>query len=618
MYNVVGPKVRPHWERSAPAEPPVAAAVDELSFPAKPKVPAKPGGNSALVIALAGSGVLFAGVLGVLVWMATRGGSTAGRDRKGPEKDAVESVSARPPTPSVRDESTPKADAAGPPTVTGLRLEPAAIQLLAGGGWAPVDVTVERTGSGPVTVEVSAPDGIEVNPATIVMESTEPGRFELRAVGTAPVRSRSTVRVSVRETNVHRTIPVTINRLDFEVSLASPGEIVLAAAQEKSVELRIDRTGGYAGPLTISMPATGLVGAATVNVPAEATTATISFATQPDARPGAATLRLHIVADNGGASHDLGVSVRIPPVAEVRSFEGHTGTVTCATVSADGRLALTGGADGTVRLWDMTTASEKWSAHVHNHPTGTRSVAFSPDGHRAISGGGGGAVEVFDLASGKNTACEKIHIGAVWLVHFDDAKTAHSISGDKTVHWIVDTGKPRQVPDGRPDLIMGQKHKPDVSEGEELKPTTRIPTDTGEFLFSGVGGRFVAIFERGTAVKPEPRTTARPGARPKPVTRLAPAEKAIPRHIAQTPVLPSPAKLIAISGDGGRVLTVGEDNGVRLWEVSGPGSVGRLARLVPGFPWTPEYDVTAAALDGDGRQMLLGGPNGMLKLWRCP
>ena len=41
--------------------------------------------------------------------------------------------------------------------------------------------------------------------------------------------------------------------------------------------------------------------------------------------------------------------------AKVRRLEGHTGEVSCAALAADGTKVLTGGTDGTVRLWDVRT-----------------------------------------------------------------------------------------------------------------------------------------------------------------------------------------------------------------------------------------------------------------------
>src|SRR5206468_3331999 len=44
-----------------------------------------------------------------------------------------------------------------------------------------------------------------------------------------------------------------------------------------------------------------------------------------------------------------------PKVGEIRKFEGHSGNVSVVTFSPDGRRALSGSTDGTVRLWDVAT-----------------------------------------------------------------------------------------------------------------------------------------------------------------------------------------------------------------------------------------------------------------------
>jgi WD40 repeat protein len=294
----------------------------------------------------------------------------------------------------------------------------------------------------------------------------------------------------------------------------------------------------------------------------------------------------------------LGILVRIPSTVEVRSFTGHTGTVHTVSLSPDGKTAISGGADGTVRLWDTNTGTEKWKGE--GHIGAVLSVAFSADGSQAISGGADKAVRLWEVATGTSRAfsvgmnADPGHGAAVWIVRFGDSKHARSVSSDKTIHWVIATGKPRQVPDGRRDLILGQKYKADIGPGDEVKPGTRIPSDSGEFLISGLGTTIATLWRRGAT------------------------EKALPRSIGHSAALPSPAKLLAVSGDGARLLTVCDDNSIRLWEAIPTSTVARPAKAVAGFPWTPDYDLTCVALDADGKQALLGGPSGTLKLWRLP
>jgi WD40 repeat protein len=79
----------------------------------------------------------------------------------------------------------------------------------------------------------------------------------------------------------------------------------------------------------------------------------------------------------------------------VRGFVGHSGPVSCVAFSPDGRWALSGSHDRTLRLWDIETGSEV--DRYAGHTDAVEPVAFSPDGRFAISGGRDRTVRLWRL-----------------------------------------------------------------------------------------------------------------------------------------------------------------------------------------------------------------------------
>jgi WD40 repeat protein len=79
----------------------------------------------------------------------------------------------------------------------------------------------------------------------------------------------------------------------------------------------------------------------------------------------------------------------------IRSLVGHTGTIHAVAISRDDRYALSGSADRTLRLWDLATGE---LVHCFTGHSGIVSaVAIFPDGRHALSGSYDRTLKLWDL-----------------------------------------------------------------------------------------------------------------------------------------------------------------------------------------------------------------------------
>ncbi|MGB6538254.1 MAG: TIR domain-containing protein [Xanthobacteraceae bacterium] len=165
--------------------------------------------------------------------------------------------------------------------------------------------------------------------------------------------------------------------------------------------------------------------------------------------------------------------------AELRSFTGHSDFIFAVAVSPDGRTALSGSFDKTVKLWNLVTgtlirtfvgqtskvlgvafspdgrwavssgeAIKMWEvasgALLRTFQADAWGIAFSPDGHTLLSGNQDNTLTLWDANSAAALKTLSGHQGVVTSVAFSpDGRTALSGSFDATIRtWDIATGNP--------------------------------------------------------------------------------------------------------------------------------------------------------------------------------
>ena len=139
----------------------------------------------------------------------------------------------------------------------------------------------------------------------------------------------------------------------------------------------------------------------------------------------------------------------------VKILRGHTNSVWGVAVTADGRLAVSGSSDKTVRVWDVETG--KCLATLEGHTASVWGVAATGDGRVAISSSGDSTVRVWGVETGKCLATLEGHTASVLGVAVTpDGRRVVSGSNDKIVRvWDVESGKCLATLKGHTSWVQG-------------------------------------------------------------------------------------------------------------------------------------------------------------------
>lgn len=244
-------------------------------------------------------------------------------------------------------------------------------------------------------------------------------------------------------------------------------------------------------------------------------------------------------------------------------FSGHTDRIFCVAVSGDGKTVASGGADKTVRLWDMSTGKERGTL---DHIQPVVCLAFSADGKR-LATGSGDIVLVWEVDSGAKLATLKCAGPVVQVAFAGDGITLAASGPNWKSIWDTDTkvetatvksGTPyfALAPDGK-TLAIGSPEG-DVQLWDVMKCVSRA-------TLKGHDGIVFAM-------------------------RFSPDGKSL-----------------ATGGYAGGMRDNGKDRSIRLWDVATGRELATLSGHRKGL-----YSLTFSP---DGKSLLATDCNGSMKLW---
>ncbi|MFZ5940306.1 MAG: WD40 repeat domain-containing protein [Bacteroidota bacterium] len=150
-----------------------------------------------------------------------------------------------------------------------------------------------------------------------------------------------------------------------------------------------------------------------------------------------------------------------PDGNQVAQWKPHATTIWTASLSPDGKYAVSAEFNKTFRLWDVY--SGEVIENMRGHDDVTLAVTFSPDTRLIASGSVDKTIRIWDRDSLKVMRVFNGHALEIYDLKFSpDGRTLASASKDKTIRlWDVETGNLLHILKGHTDYVMEVAFTPD-------------------------------------------------------------------------------------------------------------------------------------------------------------
>ena len=250
---------------------------------------------------------------------------------------------------------------------------------------------------------------------------------------------------------------------------------------------------------------------------------------------------------------------------EIGQLKGHTARPMSFAFSRDGRRALSGGMDATVRLWDLE--QRRLLRTFEKHAGWVRGVDFVGETGLAVSGDNQGRVLLWDTRDGELIHEFPGHEAVVYSITASrSGRLAVSTSDDRTVRvW---------------DLTL--LHEAHCLRDHQDTTTCAVLSEDDRLVVSGSGDQTVRVWD---------------------------LEKEKTRWVLRghTAII----NAVTISADGRRALSADQAGAIRLWDLEN----GEELRV---YKMPVVQIIRAIAFCPDGRRITSAGDDGIFRFWSLP
>ncbi|MCP5089795.1 MAG: TIR domain-containing protein [Gammaproteobacteria bacterium] len=315
----------------------------------------------------------------------------------------------------------------------------------------------------------------------------------------------------------------------------------------------------------------------------------------------------------------------------VKRFRGHKRVIRAVAITNDGEHAISASDDQSIKIWSLRTGTDL--ATLSGHDRGVTALAVTPAGQHVVSACDDHSIRIWNLNAERSRDSSVVHGGAITAIALTaDGRIGLTGSRDRSLKlWDIEQGRLEKTfahqhdqeidalaltPDGNLAAASGQgvMRVWDIEQGGDPMLLDR-PRDhwlhdrTRQLTISPDGCHVVEISTFGETTLWDLRETEPDG----------------PISIKGT--------VVAVSGDGSRIMSRDGKGNLSLWDVSqlrvseqGQDKPDRIIDLdklddpIQSVSWRDAWQSLPGhellAMTFDGHSMLFRGDNGALRIWR--